>query len=607
MVRKFLIASLLLLLIISNVAVGGNGGYRSPFAIGFGARQLAMGGAGVASVNSSSSLFWNPAGLARVDRNDLQLFHMNLFMDTRYDVVSFAYPTISLGAFGLGIGDLSSGEFDRMEDFINQGTFSSRQDLFLVGYGFPVLDNLSTGVTVKGVYYDIAGYRDSGFGFDLGLIYSLSFIEGMSVGLRAADITGPRIKLNTLDQRYPWLLRGGLAYEKIVGEKHSLALNLDIENTEKLGTDFYAGGEFGLSGILFARIGYMGDKFTAGAGLNYSGLSFDYAFASMPDLASSHRLSLSYSFGASVQEKREARDQKLVEEQLNQYKNEQEQERNNRVEQELARAAQFESENKPYQAIESYYKVLALDAQNDEALDKVTLLLDQIRQDIALEASKGYTEQLVTSQIELGDTYYSNKDYEKAAQQYNLALLLNPDNKHAKERLDEIGQQRQTEIEALRSQVQTDMNRDDYDSALRNLGKILAIDPENREAVAVRGRILNIIKSSDYLNEALKYFDQAEYQKSIALTDSALALNPDSEGAQSLKRRLRSYTAKVTTLEDIKKNEQHWQIYLEGMDKYQASEFKEAIRLWQSLLEYYPNNPNLKRNIEQAAERAAKE
>ena len=585
----------------------GNGGYRSPFAVGFAARQLGMGGTGVADLHNAGAIYWNPAGLANIERSDVQLFHMTLFMETRYDFFSASYPTMSLGAFGLGIGDLSSGSFDRIDDFVSDGTFSSRQDLLIIGYGFPLFQSLQAGFAVKGAYYDLADYKDTGFGFDFGLIYSLGFINGMSVGLKATDISGPRIRLNTIEQRFPFALRGGLAYSGKVGEKNVLNINADLENTEKLGTDIYVGGEFGFNDILFARAGYMGNKPTFGVGIRYSSLEFDYAFASMPDLDSSHRLSLIFTFGPSVKEKREARDQAIAETRVNEYKSEEQQRRQARVQDELDNARKLEGEGKTYEAIEAYYKVLGIDVQNEEALGKVTTLLDQIKSNLAAEASKGYNTQLIKSQLEVGDNYYDKKQYDKAQQQYNLALVLDPTNEHAKERLADIQTRQTAEIDRLRTQAQTQLDNGQYEQALESLNKVLAVKPDDKQALNMQDSIVKQIKASQYLSRALRYFDQAEYQKSQAYADSTLALNPNSDGARSLKRQLNRYTASVTTIEDIKKNDQHWQVYLQGMEKYQAGEYKEAIKLWQSLLEYYPNNPNLKRNIEQATERSSQQ
>jgi len=604
MVRKILIIILLFAILSSIAFAAGNGGYRSPFAIGFGARQLGMGGASVANIKSSGSIYWNPAGLADVDRSEIQLFHMNLFMDTRYEFIAAAYPTLSVGAFGVGIGDLSSGDFEQIDDFVTTGTFSSRQDMFMLGYGFTPFRNLTTGLAVKGVYYDIAGYKDTGFGFDFGLIYSMNFMRGISIGLKASDIAGPRIKLNTLEQRLPYSLRGGLAYEGIFGNKHSLIINADIENTENLGTNMYAGMEFGFNKQFFARLGYMGDKLTMGAGIEVAGVRFAYAYASLSDLETSHRLSLSYAFGPSKTDKQARRNETIIQNGLSEYKNQETINDQAKIQAELETARAREQDGQIYQAIEAYYRVLGLDVQNQEAISKVTILFDQIKQDLVREANKGYTDQLLASQLEVGDSYFKNKQYDDAAGQYNLALILDPNNQHAKDKLAEINRTRQADITRIKTRVQAQMQTGAYEQALESLSLILQSNPDDAQAKSDRNKIFDMVESSKYLDKALRYFDQSDYNRAIALVDSSLALNPDSEGAKGLKRQLNRYTAEVTTVEDIKKNDAHWQIYLQGMEKYQAGEYKEAIRLWQSLLEFYPNNPNLTRNIDQAAERS---
>jgi len=351
----------------------------------------------------------------------------------------------------------------------------------------------------------------------------------------------------------------------------------------------------------------MGDKPTVGAGVVVAGIRFDYAFASLSDLETSHRLSLSYSFGTSVDVKRAQRDEKLVRAQIDEFRSQEEIEYQNELQEELAEANRLEQDGQTYQAIEAYYRVLGIDVQNKEAIGKVTLLMDQIKQNLALEASKGYTNQLIASQLDLGDNYLSNKQYDNAENQFKLALILDPDNQHAKDQLAVIDSARQQDLNKVRNRAQTHMQNGDYEQALESLNSILQAEPNDKQALDNQARIFRIVESSEYLDEALKYFDQSEYSRAIVLVDSALALNPDSDGARSLKRQLNRYTAEETTLEDIKTNDAHWQIYLQGMEKYQAGEYGEAIGLWQSLLEFYPNNPNLNRNIDQAAERIIKE
>ena len=593
------------LLALAEAAWAGPGGTRSPFAIGQGARQLGMGAATVAIANGANSVYWNPAGLAFLDRSEIQLFHMSLFMATRYEFITAAYPTLSTGVFAAAVGDLSSGDFDRIDNYITQGSFSSRQSLLILGYGFAPIKNLATGIAIKGVYYDLAGFRDTGFGFDVGLHYSPPFLTGFSAGFKASEIGGPRLKLRDIEQRFPWSVRGGVAYQRALSEKYGLLLDLDIENAENIGTDVYAGAEFGYNDNIFARAGYMADKVTLGLGVSYANFGFDYAYAGLSDLGTSHRLSLSFTFGPSIKERIEQRDQAMVSERVAQIRQQDATERRAKIEQTLIEAREFESQGKIYEASEAYYRVLGLDDQNEEARSKIATLLEKIKLEIAREASRGYFDNLVARQLELADGYMKKNQYDNAAEQYRLALLLDPQNAQAQQNLAEIDIQRRNESTALKTQIQNHMRAGEYQTALIKTDQVLALNAQDSQALQTRATIYKIIESAKYLDLALRQFDSANYEQSLALVDSALALNPGSAGGQSLKRQLARYTAKQTTLEDIKKNDAHWQIYIQGMEKYQAGEYDQALQLWQSLQEYYPNNPNLKRNIEQAAERSA--
>jgi len=353
MVRKAAITAIMLLCIAFGQSASGNGGIRSPFAVGLGARQLGMGGATVAYCSNSSSIYWNPAGLAFLNRPELELFYMNLFMDTRYECLTFAYPTLSAGVFGAGVGDLSSGEFIGRKDNHPDGTFSTRQDLFLVGYGFSPLSSLATGITIKGIYYDLADYKDTGFGL--------------------------RIKLHSLEQQYPLLVRGGLAFKKMFSGKHSLVISADIENTENAGTDIYAGSEFGFKDKVFARLGYMRDKFTLGGGISFYNMQFDYAYTSLPELDISHRFSLSYSFGTPVDIKRAQQDELRTQKRFDALKQQEQQKLLSKIEQELARARKFEEGGEIYKSVEAYYRTLGMDDQNEVARKKVVDLFEQIQ------------------------------------------------------------------------------------------------------------------------------------------------------------------------------------------------------------------------------------
>lgn len=606
MVRRYALIILLILTLAVNLFSASDGGCRSPFAVGFGARQLGMGGASVALINSSSSIYWNPAGLASLNRSELHLFHMNLFMDTRYECMSFAYPTLSTGVFGAGIGDLSSGDFTRIDNYQEIGTFSTRQDLFLLGYGFSPVKDLLAGVTVKGAYYDFDGYKDTGFGFDLGLIYKIGYIQGLSSGLKISDIYGPRIKLHTSEQRFPTSVRGGLAYQRVFPNKYSLNLSIDFEKTEFTSSDIYSGIEFGIKDVIFTRLGYMSDRLTLGAGLSFYDFKFDYAYASHSDLDASHRLSLSYVFGTPVDIRRARKNEKIAQQRIDEFIIQEQLKDQETIQQELASAQKLEVEGEMYEAVKTYYKVLGIDDQNEVARNKVTALFKEIKLDVAREASQGYVDQLLAQQIELGNDYVDKKQYDKGEEQFKLALILDSDNQQAKDQLESIQRMKQNEIIRIKNRADNHLKNGDYDLALADLNRVIRLAPDDSRTKATQNEICKIFESSKLLDEAIMLFDQEKYIQAIAYVDSALVLNPKSDGAVSMRRQLTRYTAEVTILEDIKSNADHWQIYIQGMEKYQAGEYEEALRLWRSLLEYYPNNLNLKRNIDQSNERLEK-
>lgn len=606
MVKKLRFFTIITVILASAIALAGDGGYCSPFAIGMGARQLGMGGASVGFINSSGSVYWNPAGLALLQRTQLQLFHMNLFMDTRYQFLSAAFPTISAGGFGVGVGDISSGDFDRIKDYHKIGEFSSRQDLFLLGYGFSPVKKLLAGVTVKGVYFDIADYKSTGFGFDLGMIYFPPLLKEMSFGLKLSDIGGPRIKLHRLEQRFPWSIRGGLSYSRMFSERYRLVVNADIEKTENNPVDVYAGGELGIKDIIFARLGYMGDKVTIGAGISYYNFRFDYAYATLSDLGISHRFSLNVALGTPVEIRKAQKEESIARKKIRELKQKQEHEALEKLQKELTNAGEFEQKGEIYKAIEAYYRVLGLDDQNSEARHKVSLLLSRIKMDIAQRAGKEYNDELVNRQLQLGNNYYDKRQYGKAAEQFELILILDPENNKAKSKLADIDKINKGEVDKNRALAREYMRNGDYARALSVLNEILQVEPDDRQAIQSRVEVYRMFKSSKHLDRAIQLFNWTEYERAAAQVDSALALNPQSEGAKSLKLRLAQYMTEQTTLEDIKANDEHWQTYIQGMEKYQAGEYEQALNLWRSLLEYYPNNPNMKRNIEQAKERSFK-
>ena len=62
--RRNILPVVMAVLWLTGVAVAGDAGRESPFAVGVSARSLAMGGGFTSLADDAAAIFYNPAGLA---------------------------------------------------------------------------------------------------------------------------------------------------------------------------------------------------------------------------------------------------------------------------------------------------------------------------------------------------------------------------------------------------------------------------------------------------------------------------------------------------------------------------------------------------------------
>ncbi len=181
------IRSILFLLLFPLVVLGqATRKYSNEFMnIGVDARAFGMANAVVANSLDVNSGYWNPAGLAALEDNQLALMHASYFANiAQYDYVGFAKPIDDQSAFGVslirfGVDDILNTtqlideqgniDFDRISLFsaADYGvTFSYARRLLAVDQEF------SYGVNAKVIRRVIGDFaRSWGFGFDIGARY----------------------------------------------------------------------------------------------------------------------------------------------------------------------------------------------------------------------------------------------------------------------------------------------------------------------------------------------------------------------------------------------------------------------------------------------------
>ncbi|MBI5594905.1 MAG: PorV/PorQ family protein [Elusimicrobia bacterium] len=266
------------------------------------ARSAALGGAMSASAGSADSVFFNPAGLAKLARRELSAGHAEWLAGTRFDVLAFGAPT-RYGSLGVSAVRLSVGSIEaRATDRSRAGSFDASD----AAYGVTMAKSFSgysAGGTLKFLRSQIGPYSAQAVAVDLGARKELPG-RPLSIGLAVRNL-GQGMKFLEQEDALPLMVSAGASY-RLAGVL-GLALDIRHEPHDKR-TSLALGTEYAFLGALSLRAGYaansgnrspsMGLLGGLGAGLGFRLKSFgaDYSFTPFGDLGDAQRLSLSARF-----------------------------------------------------------------------------------------------------------------------------------------------------------------------------------------------------------------------------------------------------------------------------------------------------------------------
>lgn len=560
-----------------------------------------MGGAFVSVADDASAVFWNPAGLLQLDQGKGLLQHATLF-EGDFQFAGVAYPTLDLGTFGVGFMRIGTGDIPG-RDRLGQptGTFSFAQSELVFAYGKKLFPYLGVGASVKAVAQELGDANDVGFGADVGLL--LPRWRGLGLGLTWQDAIGARLTLNQSREVMPWNLKGGLSYERFVAaDRVGLLFSADLDQVQGGQARVRVGGEVAIRRQLFLRAGLDKDEITFGAGVGWRSFAFDYAYQSVLDLEASHRFSLSIAFGSSRAERLATHNKAAEEKALRVYQESQKEKVQNLFE----RAQTFDKAGAVDSALFFYQQVLAYDAENARARERMAALKEQVKSQAEQAVQARSQELIVTDHLRLAEQYQGEGNLALAQAELQQVLAQSPQNPEALRRQKEIAGQIGRQKMAFDSTAEVFFTRKDYSGAIGEWRKALVLNPGDTLFERKIKRAEERLSAAQLLQEGLAKYTAGEYSAALAIFGNVLRVDPQNPVAREYQKLSQQKMAKVTTLEDLKKDPQAWQWYLAGLESFQKGDYEKAIELWNQVLAVYPNNQNALRNIEQAKKRLPK-
>ena len=315
--------------------------------IGVGSANTAMGDAGVTFAQGPSSVYWNPAALAFVNKNETSFMLQPWILDINMMYFGASIYLNRIGTFALSITQMGYGDMDVTTMAQQDGTgekFTANEFSAGVTFSRKIVESFSFGATAKLVSSKIWHSSATAFALDLGSIVNTSFLsptgeaeDGLRIGMSISNY-GTRLQYDGIDLLNPidvapfedgnfadvpgqfrpgqWELplffRIGVGLKPLLTDMHRLILAIDAVHPNNNSEYVNIGAQYELKlagqGSFYVRGGYkslfMVDSqfgMTLGGGLkinlmNNQSIQLDYSHRTMGVFGDLSSYTVSFSF-----------------------------------------------------------------------------------------------------------------------------------------------------------------------------------------------------------------------------------------------------------------------------------------------------------------------
>ncbi len=284
-----------------------------------GARAISLGNSFAAIVDDATSLYWNPAGIAALDKVDFNFTHTQWIAGLDHNFLGGVIPIDESSAAGFGVVLLNYGSMERTTIAEPHGTgdfFDARDLSFWFSYARFMLTNVSVGANIKYINQRIWNETAYSIAIDLGALLYTGFYDlrvglnfqnfGLDMKLDGSDLVRPYdndpnsasnplvdSKLVTGSSSLPINYRASMAMSLIGGNAPIKSLNSHLMITingihfSDTKEHYSLGVEYGFLRTIYFRSGYIFNAdevtYSLGMGLRIAAGStsflLDYAYS----------------------------------------------------------------------------------------------------------------------------------------------------------------------------------------------------------------------------------------------------------------------------------------------------------------------------------------
>jgi tetratricopeptide (TPR) repeat protein len=394
------------------------------------------------------------------------------------------------------------------------------------------------------------------------------------------------------------------------------------------------GVEYKILKLVSLRAGYKGDgnldqQFTYGVGFENPLFRLDYAFVPFQDLGDAHRISVHYSFGKSY---RRSKADDLLRQKIEEAKTLYAQ--GLLVDAYLAAsqiqhvAPWMDENNKLITRIQKDFKELeesdrreklnlqitAIQARAEKFFQEGNLINARIDFEAVLglqpgnKVAQGYIKHIEAQFKSFVQSFYRNgmialagRNYEKAKEEFEKVLVIDPNHAEAKEQLVKVVTILEKKEKAAAEEAQKQSISKTYQEALKAyqndhleeaiplFNAILALQPNHQDAQRYRNLARETLFKR-YLDKGKELASRGDWETAVRNLRTASEYNPGT-------REVKTLLEDVQRRWEFQKKVQSQNLYKQGLEAFLSGDKNKAKELWQKALTLDPDNEEAKRGL----------